>query len=125
MSARGCASTEMTGLVVAERDNSRFPEGMTERKARAKAEADPCGTTARKAKANTNTKARAKAKASARTKARARARTKKKQIPGGNDRKKGKSLRYNNAGTALEGEARGEDVGVVVGVEGGGGYLEA
>jgi hypothetical protein len=40
---------------------SRFPEGMTERKATAKAtakeEADPCGMTARKAKAAAKAKA--------------------------------------------------------------------
>jgi hypothetical protein len=31
--------------------NSRFPEGMTERKATAKEEADPCGMTTKKARA--------------------------------------------------------------------------
>jgi hypothetical protein len=36
---------------------SRFPEGMTERKAKAKEEADPCGMTDRTATAKTKAKA--------------------------------------------------------------------
>ena len=42
---------------------SRFPEGMTERKARARAESDPCGMTTKTATATAKARAKARAKA--------------------------------------------------------------
>jgi hypothetical protein len=48
---------------------------MTERKAKAREEADPCGMTTKKATATATATARAKAKATARAKARAKATT--------------------------------------------------
>jgi hypothetical protein len=42
---------------------SRFPEGMTERKAKANEEADPCGMTARTATARARAQTKATAKA--------------------------------------------------------------
>jgi hypothetical protein len=56
------AGTEVPACLTS-KDRIRFPEGMTERKARARTEADPYGITARKTKAEAKTDASSDARA--------------------------------------------------------------